>query len=145
MPKQDKTPKKKSKKKSPQKSGETEYPAMDQEEYNRLLQNAIEQIKADGGQSIASNSTLQSELIGASTTADKVAWFYYFIESYPFLFNVESAPSIPGPPVPGPCHTQTLAYLRMRRMQARIWCFSRTLTIVIFVGLGAISLLGGIP
>ena len=45
----------------------------------------------------------------------------------------------------GPCHTQTLAYLRMRRMQARIWCFSRTLTIVIFVGLGAISLLGGIP
>ena len=45
----------------------------------------------------------------------------------------------------GPLHTQTLAYLRMRRMQARIWCFSRTLTIVIFVGLGAISLLGGIP
>ena len=41
------THKKKSKKKSPQKSGETEYPAMDQEEYNRLLQNAIEQIKAN--------------------------------------------------------------------------------------------------
>ena len=50
-----------------------------------------------------------------------------------------------APKQPGPCHTQTLAYLRMRRMQARIWCFSRTLTIVIFVGLGAISLLGGIP
>ena len=50
MPKQDKTPKKKSKKKSPQKSGETEYPAMDQEEYNRLLQNAIEQIKAEAEQ-----------------------------------------------------------------------------------------------
>ena len=50
MPKQDKTPKKKPKKKSPQKSGETEYPAMDQEEYNRLLQNAIEQIKAEAEQ-----------------------------------------------------------------------------------------------
>ena len=50
MPKQDKTPKKKSKKKSPQKSGESEYPAMDQEEYNRLLQNAIEQIKAEAEQ-----------------------------------------------------------------------------------------------
>ena len=47
MPKQDKTPKKKSKKKSPQKSGESEYPAMDQDEMNRLLQNAIEQIKAE--------------------------------------------------------------------------------------------------
>ena len=51
MSKQDKTPKKKSKKKSsPQKSGESEYPAMDQEEYNRLLQNAIEQIKAEAEQ-----------------------------------------------------------------------------------------------
>ena len=39
-----------SKKKSPQKSGESEYPAMDQEEYNRLLQNAIEQIKAEAEQ-----------------------------------------------------------------------------------------------
>ena len=48
-----------------------------------------------GGQSIASNSTLQSELIGASTTADKAAWFFYFMESYPFLFGVKSAPSIP--------------------------------------------------
>ena len=49
MPKQDKTvtPKKKSKKKSPQKSEGSEYPAMDQDEMNRLLQNAIEQIKAE--------------------------------------------------------------------------------------------------
>ena len=36
MPKQGKTPKKKSKEKTPQKSGESEYPAMDQEELNRL-------------------------------------------------------------------------------------------------------------
>ena len=48
-----------------------------------------------GGQSIASNSTLQSELIGASTTADKAEWFYHFMKSYPFLFGVKSAPSIP--------------------------------------------------
>ena len=48
-----------------------------------------------GGQSIASNSTLQSELVGASTTADKAAWFYHFMDSYPFLFGVKSAPSIP--------------------------------------------------
>ena len=37
MPKQGKTPKKKSKEKTPQKSGESEYPAMDQEELNRLV------------------------------------------------------------------------------------------------------------
>ena len=47
MPRQEKTPKKKSKKKSPQKSEESEDPAMDQAEMNRLLQNAIEQIKAE--------------------------------------------------------------------------------------------------
>ena len=41
-----------------------------------------------GGQSIASNSTLQSELVGASTTADKAAWFYHFMDSYPFLFRL---------------------------------------------------------
>ena len=46
MPKQGKTPKKKSKEKTPQKSGESEYPAMDQEEFNRLVQNAIEQSQA---------------------------------------------------------------------------------------------------
>ena len=48
MPKQGKTPnlKKKSKEKTPQKSGESEYPAMDQEELNRLVQNAIEQSQA---------------------------------------------------------------------------------------------------
>ena len=51
-------------------------------------------LKAAYGQSIASNSTLQSELIGASTTADKAAWFYHFMKSYPFLFGVKSAPSI---------------------------------------------------
>ena len=48
MPKQGKTPKKKSKEKTPQKSDseESEYPAMDQEELNRLVQNAIEQSQA---------------------------------------------------------------------------------------------------
>ena len=49
MPKQGKTPKKKSKEKTPQKSGESEYPAMDQEELNRLVQNAIEQSQAQQG------------------------------------------------------------------------------------------------
>ena len=47
MPKQEKTPKKKSKKKSPQKSEESEYPAMDQAEMNRLFQNAIEHAQAE--------------------------------------------------------------------------------------------------
>ena len=46
MPKQGKTPKKKSKEKTPQKSEESEYPAMDQDEYNRLLQNAVEYAQA---------------------------------------------------------------------------------------------------
>ena len=46
MPKQGKTPKKKSKEKTPQKSGESEYPEMDQDEFNRRLQNAIEQVTA---------------------------------------------------------------------------------------------------
>ena len=46
MPKQGKTPKKKSKEKTPQKSGESEYPAMEQEELKRLVQNAIEQSQA---------------------------------------------------------------------------------------------------
>ena len=46
MPKQGKTPKKKSKEKTPQKSGESEYPEMDQDEFNRLFQNAIEQSQA---------------------------------------------------------------------------------------------------
>ena len=46
MPKQGKTPKKKSKEKTPQKSGESKYPAMDEDEYNRLFQNAIEYAQA---------------------------------------------------------------------------------------------------
>ena len=46
MPKQGKTPKKKTKEKSPQRTGESEYPAMDQEEFYRLFQNAIEQSQA---------------------------------------------------------------------------------------------------
>ena len=54
MPKQGKTPKKKSKEKTPQKSGESEYPAMDQEEFNRLFQNAIEQSQAQLQQTHAS-------------------------------------------------------------------------------------------
>jgi len=50
MPKQEKTPKKKSKKKTPQKSEESEYPVpviMDQDEMNRVLQNAIEHAQAE--------------------------------------------------------------------------------------------------
>ena len=47
MPRQEKTPKKKSKKKSPQKIEESEYPAMDQAEMNRLIQNAVEHVQAE--------------------------------------------------------------------------------------------------
>ena len=47
MPKQGKSPKKKTKEKSPQRTEESEYPAMDEETYNRLFQNAIEQSKAE--------------------------------------------------------------------------------------------------
>ena len=54
MPRQDKTPKKKSKKnlKSPQESEESEDPAMDELEaaMNRLLQNAIDQAQAQAEQ-----------------------------------------------------------------------------------------------
>ena len=46
MPKQGKSPKKKTKEKSPQRTGESEYPEMDQDEINRLVQNVIEQTKA---------------------------------------------------------------------------------------------------
>ena len=46
MTKPGKTPKKKTKEKSPQRSEESEYPAMDQDEYNRLFQNAIEYAQA---------------------------------------------------------------------------------------------------
>ena len=46
MPKQGKSPKKKTKEKPPQRTGESEYPEMEQDEFNRLLQNAIEQSKA---------------------------------------------------------------------------------------------------
>ena len=46
MPKQGKSPKKKTKEKSPQRTGESEYPEMDQDEFNRRLQNAIEQSTA---------------------------------------------------------------------------------------------------
>ena len=46
MPKQGKSPKKKTKEKSPQRTGESEYPEMDQDTFNRLVQNAIEQSKA---------------------------------------------------------------------------------------------------
>jgi cation transport regulator ChaB len=47
MTKPGKTPKKKTKEKSPQRTEESEYPEMDQDVYNRLLQNAIEQSKAE--------------------------------------------------------------------------------------------------
>ena len=42
MSKPGKTPKKKTKEKSPQRTGESEYPEMEQDDFNRLLQNAIE-------------------------------------------------------------------------------------------------------
>ena len=45
MPKQGKSPKKKTKEKSPQRTGESEYPEMEQDDFNRLLQNAIEQYR----------------------------------------------------------------------------------------------------
>ena len=50
MTKPGKTPKKKTKEKSPQRTEESEYPEMDQDVYDRLLQNAIavgEHSKAD--------------------------------------------------------------------------------------------------
>ena len=47
MPKQGKSPKKKTKEKSPQRTEESEYPAMDEETYNRLLRNTIEHTKAE--------------------------------------------------------------------------------------------------
>ena len=47
MTKPGKTPKKKTKEKSPQRTEESEYPEMDQETYNRLFKNAIEQAKAE--------------------------------------------------------------------------------------------------
>ena len=47
MTKPGKTPKKKTKEKSPQRTEESEYPAMDEETYNRLLRNAIEHSKAE--------------------------------------------------------------------------------------------------
>ena len=47
MTKPGKSPKKKTKEKSPQRTEESEYPAMDEETYNRLFQNAIEQSKAE--------------------------------------------------------------------------------------------------
>ena len=68
MPKQGKTPKKKSKEKTPQKSGESEYPAMDQEELNRLVQNAIEQSQAQllnkiGSENIVKYETLKNIIL----------------------------------------------------------------------------------
>ena len=47
MTKPGKSPKKKTKEKSPQRTEESEYPAMDEETYNRLFQNAIEHSKAE--------------------------------------------------------------------------------------------------
>ena len=47
MTKPGKTPKKKTKEKSPQRTEGSEYPAMDEETYNRLLRNAIEHSKAE--------------------------------------------------------------------------------------------------
>ena len=47
MTKPGKSPKKKTKEKSPQRTEESEYPAMDEETYNRLLRNAIEHSKAE--------------------------------------------------------------------------------------------------
>ena len=60
MPKQGKSPKKKTKEKSPQRTEESEYPEMDQDVYNRLLQNAIEQSKAELQQRLGHEEQLKA-------------------------------------------------------------------------------------
>ena len=63
MPKQGKSPKKKTKEKSPQRTGESEYPEMDQDEFNRLLQNAIEQSKAQPQQQLQQKHEEQIKVV----------------------------------------------------------------------------------
>ena len=48
MTKPGKTPKKKTKEKSPQRTEESEYPAMDEETYNRLLEGHLMDARAQG-------------------------------------------------------------------------------------------------
>ena len=76
MPKQEKTPKKKSKKKTPQKSEESEYPAMDQDEMNRLLQNAIEHAQAQLEQKHADHiKALEADREAKIKVGTEVPWY----------------------------------------------------------------------
>ena len=65
MTKPGKTPKKKTKEKSPQRTEESEYPEMDQETYNRLFKNAIEQAKAELQQRFGMN--FEETIVGKLT------------------------------------------------------------------------------
>ena len=64
MTKPGKTPKKKTKEKSPQRTGESEYPEMEQDDFNRLLQNAIEQSKAQLQQQLQQQHEEQLKVVG---------------------------------------------------------------------------------
>ena len=68
MPKQGKSPKKKTKEKSPQRTEESEYPEMDQDVYNRLLQNAIEHSKAELQQQLQQQHEEQLKAVEDPTT-----------------------------------------------------------------------------
>ena len=46
-------------------------------------------------QSIAAGSSMESELIAASSSADKAVWFYHLSEIYPFLFGLDKPIGIP--------------------------------------------------
>jgi len=46
-------------------------------------------------QPIAAGSSMESELIAASASADKAVWFYNLSETYPFLFGLDKPVAIP--------------------------------------------------
>ena len=46
-------------------------------------------------QTIAAGSSMESELIAASSTADKAVWFFNLMECYPFIFGLEKPRAIP--------------------------------------------------
>ena len=70
MPKQGKSPKKKTKEKSPQRTEESEYPAMDEETYNRLLRNAIEHSKAELQQQLQQQHEEQLKAVEERLTSE---------------------------------------------------------------------------
>ena len=44
-------------------------------------------------QSITAGSTMEAELIAASSASDKALWFFHLLESLPFLFgNIDPSP-----------------------------------------------------